>query len=494
MPALQPNPSNADRLRQLVFGFLSRVLSRVLSFNWLRPSVLFAWENSGPSRSSSATSWLDGLRGVAAVQVFFFHFFGRYTPWNHTYGSTPEDVYIHQLPIFRAIWGAGSSAVCVFFVISGYAITVKSLTLLRRKQYDDLYKSLSSSLIRRGFRLYLPLIILAVPMLFLIRTVDMVTEGYVYETEVKDSWTMQFVHLVNATDDHLSPFMYPDTNPAANRYAYLPPSWTIPVEYQGSIAAYLLVMVVARIEFFHTRCIILGGMALYSLHRGAWWTSNFVVGMLLADCQLEKQGKGSKPTKKDNRVSTVVSNVCYIIMFCCSLYLAGIPPNHAALDFNSKPKPGYEFFYHIYPPFYMFRMKDETRWYWYWSGTFTVVSISQLSWLRSALDTRFCQWLGKLSFSLYLIHAAVIAALTKPLQSLISSLTASTGILCLVDFCIMAPLIFILSGVVEKYVDQPSVRFAKKVEKYLWRERPPLEQEEFPRASSRDVEMVALLS
>ena len=487
MSSFQPKPSTAGRLRLFALGFLSQVLS----FSWLRPSVLFGWENLGPGRSSLGTSWLDGLRGVASLQVFFFHFFGRYAPWGRSYGSSPEDKYFYQLPIFRSIWGAGSSAVCVFFVISGYAITVKSLSLLRRKQYDDLYKSLCSSLIRRGFRLYLPLILLSIPMLCLIRTVDMKRDGYVYDFEVKDSWHMQFVHLVNATDDHINPFMYPDYNPSHNRYAYIPPSWTIPLEYQGSIAAYLLVMILSRVEFYKVRCAILAGMAIYSLHRGAWWTSNFVVGMLLADYQLGRQSTGSKPTTRDNRVLVVLHNICYVVMFCIGFYLAGLPPDHIEYDFDPKPKPGYETLYKFYPPFYAFRIQDKTRWYWYWSGTFTVLSISQLSWMRFVLDTKFCQWLGKLSFSLYLIHASIIAALSTPLQDLITKMTENKAVLCLLEFITLTPLIFIVSGVVERYVDRPSVRFAKKVEQYLWRER-PLEQEELPLAS-RDVEMEALL-
>lgn len=426
------------------------------------------------------------------MQVFFFHFFGRYSNWNRTYGSSPEDNYIHQLPIFRSIWGAGSSAVSVFFVISGYAVTVRSLSLLRRKQYDDLYKGLCSSLVRRGFRLYLPLIFLSIPMLIMIRTLDMARDGYVYESEVMDSWHNQFIHLLNATDDHINPFMYPDTNPSHNRFAYIPPSWTIPMEYQGSIAVYLLIMIVSRIEFFWTRSVILGGMAFYSLHRGAWWTSGFVVGMLLADYQLGQQITTSKSTiGKDRNIFRVVHTVFYVLVFCMGFYLAGIPPDHVLFDWDPKPKPGYEIFYKLYPPYYLFRIGEPVRWYWYWSGTFTVVSISQLPLLRAVLDTRFCQWLGKLSFSLYLVHSAIIAALGTPLQGMIATVTENKGIQCMVEFAVLAPIIFILSGVVERYIDQPSVRLAKRIEQYLWRERPAA-QEELSLAS-RDVEMVGLL-
>lgn len=467
---------------QLVQSFF-----RVLSFATLRPSVLFAWDSNVSGRSSG-TSWLDGLRGIASLQVLFFHFFGRHIPYDRSFGSTPEDRYIFQLPFFRSIWGAGPSAVSVFFVISGCALTIKSLTLLRRKKYDDLYRSLCSSLIRRGVRLYLPLFLLAFPMLVLIKTVDMVRDEYIYSNEMKDSWFMQLVHLIIATDNHINPFMYPEHNPSNNRFAYIPASWTIPLEYHGSILSYLMVMVVSRIEIFRIRCIIIAGMAFYSLHRGSWWNSNFMVGMLLADFMLEQQSKEGNSTVRHNRVLTGIHKVCFYILFGCGFYLAGLPPTHAIYNMDPKPKPGYEFLYKLYPPQYLFQMAEDSRWYWYWSGTLTVVSISQIPRIRSVLETRLCQWLGKLSFSLYLVHGAVISALMSPLRTLISHVTENRGILCILEFSILAPLIFVLSGIVEKYIDQTSIKFAKKVEQYLWQEQ-PLRQEECPLAS-RDVEMM----
>ncbi len=477
MSAVIPVASRANSL----LPFMLRVLSRVLSFGWLRPGILFAWDDTSTIRSSG-TSWLDGLRGVASLQVFFFHYFCRYTPWGRSFGSSPEDRYIHQLPFFRSIWAAGSSAVCIFFVISGYAVSVKSLTLLRQKRYDELYKGLCSSLIRRGFRLYLPLILLAIPMLFLIRIFDMERDGYIYSPEVMSSWYKQFVHLFTAIDDHLNPFMDPAHNPASNRFAYIPPSWTIPIEYQASIVIYVLVMILSRTELFRTRCIILGGMALYSLHRGAWWTSNFIVGMLLADCILEQQSRASKSTARGNKTHGITRNACFFMLFGFGFYLAGIPPEHLMSDLEPKPKPGYDIFYKLYPSSYIFQGTEEARWWWYWSGTFTVISISQLSSIRTILNTKFCQWLGKLSFSLYLIHAAVIGALITPLDNFISPITTNKALLALSNFCILAPIIFALSGVVEKYIDRPSVRFAKKVETYLWFEQPlrPLGEEEIP--------------
>ena len=197
----------------------------------LQPRVLFAWDDdSGPLRYPSETSWLDGLRGIASLQVYFFHFFGRYTRITHAYGSTPEDRYLYQLPLVRSLWCSGSGAVSTFFVISGYVITYKSLLRLRRKpdSNDDLYKGLCSSLFRRGIRLYLPVLLLAMPTFLLITNglLEDAPEGFLYPGTRKDTWYQQLVHFLEDTDQHLNPFRYEST-----LYSYVPISWTIPLEY-----------------------------------------------------------------------------------------------------------------------------------------------------------------------------------------------------------------------------------------------------------------------
>ena len=455
--------------------FIKHLFMRLSSLQWLRilqPRFLFSWDDSSILRSSPRTSWLDGLRGIAALQVYFFHFFGRHTQWARTYGSTPEDNHFHQLPLIRSIWGAGSGAVSTFFVISGYAITYKSLTLLRRKKYDDLYKGLCSSLFRRGFRLYLPLMLLAIPTFFLIRWVDM-TDGFLYPEEVKDTWMQQLVHLGNATDGHINPFVYKDNYVTNNRYAYVPTSWTIPMEYYGSIVCYLMVMIVSRIDAFRIRCIFTGGTALYALHRGSWWTSNFLVGMLIADYTIDQRSRTNvNSSKRDvQSLQTILHNAIFSTLCLVGFYLAGMPPQFQQFDFNPKPKPGYEFLYKLFPPWILFEHDEESRWYWYWSGNLTFFGISQVSWLRAIFGSRVCQWLGKLSFSLYLVHAAVIAMLSRPLQSLAAKLWDHKGFICFFEFSIETPLIFVLSGVVERYIDQRSVRFAKWLEEQCFRER-----------------------
>ena len=442
-----------------------------------RPKTIFAWDNI-PTRSSS-TSWLDGLRGIAALQVYFFHFFGRHARWGHTYGSSEKDYYLHQLPIFRSIWGAGSGAVSTFFVISGYAITVKSLSLLRQRNHEDLYNGLCSSLFRRGFRLFLPVVLLAIPTFFVVCMVDM-EDGFLMPFEVKSTWTGQMSHFINSTDHHINPFSY-RSDMVDNRYAYVPTSWTIPMEYYGSIVCYILTMVVARVELYRIRNLIVGGMCLYALHQGSWWTSNFLFGMWMADHILEQKTRnndGHKGSKGSNKFFTLM----YALLFVFGIYLAGMPPEILAFEFPSQPKIGYMWLYKLIPPDYLFRIPEPARWWWYWSGNLTFLGISKIPQLQSIFNTKFCQWLGKISFALYLVHAMIISILSRPLQGFVKTMTEHKGIVCLFEFTVMTPIVVVLAGVVERYIDQPSVRFAKWLEQQAFRPQsgnPPIELSQY---------------
>ena len=50
----------------------------------------------------------------------------------------------------------GPTAVCVFFVITGYVSSIKGFRLMTTNQHSELMQTLSSSLFRKWFRLFLP--------------------------------------------------------------------------------------------------------------------------------------------------------------------------------------------------------------------------------------------------------------------------------------------------------------------------------------------------
>jgi hypothetical protein len=97
-----------------------------------------------PKRKEHVTSYLDSLRGWAAVIVYFFHF-NYYTP----YGGEM----IFQQPFVR-LFCNGRAMVDLFFVVSGYALCYKALLCIRNRQAGTLLDTLTSSVFRRYIRLY----------------------------------------------------------------------------------------------------------------------------------------------------------------------------------------------------------------------------------------------------------------------------------------------------------------------------------------------------
>lgn len=101
------------------------------------------------------TSYLDGIRGLAALFVFFCHFF--YQPFNiaEGWGTGENNYHLLKLPFIRLFY-QGAPAVCVFFVISGYALSYRPLKFVRSRSPADFSNAISSLVFRRGIRLFLP--------------------------------------------------------------------------------------------------------------------------------------------------------------------------------------------------------------------------------------------------------------------------------------------------------------------------------------------------
>ena len=110
-----------------------------------------------------STAWLDGLRGFAALLVYF----GHHQLWAHESLGDPEqrfeNAYGYEnrydfatLPFVRIFFSGGHFAVSVFFVISGYVLSSRPLQLIHQDNQSRLSENIGSALFRRWFRLFLP--------------------------------------------------------------------------------------------------------------------------------------------------------------------------------------------------------------------------------------------------------------------------------------------------------------------------------------------------
>lgn len=112
------------------------------------------------SRKLYPTSYLDGVRGVAAFIVVLHHYAYEFTsisPYGYHTGEPGTHDYFFLLPFIRIVH-SGRFMVVIFFVISGYVLSYRGLQLAREGNSAQLLKSLGSSVFRRWIRLHLPVI------------------------------------------------------------------------------------------------------------------------------------------------------------------------------------------------------------------------------------------------------------------------------------------------------------------------------------------------
>lgn len=249
----------------------------------LLPSFLF---RSCSRRKLHPTSHLDGLRGIAALIVFLDHFtLNWYYTLRNGYLSTPIDNSTFQLPIIRLIF-AGRASVGVFFAISGFVLSYKPLKQIRANDKAGMLDTLASSVFRRGVRLYIPILFGTLLSAYLAQ------KGYFTpvpaRTEILPpilpTMSHQLYHWYRAIQALIMAGLAPDPNrPYAPSYnGHL---WTIPVEFFGSMAVFLAVLATAKARSGARMC-VLSALAGWTLRCARWDVGLFIGGAVIAELSL----------------------------------------------------------------------------------------------------------------------------------------------------------------------------------------------------------------
>jgi peptidoglycan/LPS O-acetylase OafA/YrhL len=422
---------------------------------------------SYPSQASlkiRPTSWLDGVRGTAALGVYIFHTMGCWAPLVPAWHSDENQTYILQLPILRTFFVSGGAAVSLFFALSGYVLTHKSLRWMRRGAAHQVYPTVASSMFRRGFRLYLPPILLTFCEMVASRFGFTPPLNFTFVPEA--NFFIQFVDWLSETNRFVNPIH--NFQRAMQGFVTHPKYdaviWTIPIEFYGSFVCYILLLLLARVPGNGVRIGLLAVFSIFCLCIGSWNLFCFSTGMLIADLNLGQEETDATGTPKPSRHIIIWGAV-----FTVAFYVAGFPTLSVG-DANQKPMPGFEILHSLTPM--GLNMEDHSRFWWSLSGVSLLLSISQLPRLKIIFETNFCQYIGKISFSLYLIHEFCIILFGLALQKFLLGLAgleekANTfvyWILCVIWGVLFTLPVFALAAQVERWVDVPSVNFARWLE------------------------------
>lgn len=454
--------------------------STVLLTDFLRHSL---WsEARRPARQTSlrSTAYLDGLRGFAALLVYILHHQG----WGHSNVEGSESIlgdafgwngqyYFAGLPGIRLLFTGGHAAVPIFFVTSGYVLSHKPLSLIHAGEHLQLADSLGSAMFRRWLRLYLPILATTFIWIMLwhvfgLRHTDNLSDPP--ESNFRDEIWKWYCDFKN--------FSFIFENEPWNKYNT--PLWTIPKEFRGSIVVWTALLAFARFSR-NARLCCEAGLAFYFLYIvDGWYCAAFVLGLLLCDLDLLAQ-RNNLPSlfyRLDRWRGRI-----FLILFLVGVYLSGVPSVSNDIG-HLMESPGWHHLSFLKPQ----AVFDFRNFYRLVGATFIMAAIPRLPWLKGFFELSFCQYLGRISYSFYLVHGSIHWAIGDRLYAAVGRVRAAhvdmapawinrfnlpnygpfgLEVNFLVPHLVLVPMTFWIAEICTRLFDEPSTRAAQYLHNLL---------------------------
>ena len=313
---------------------------------------------------------LDGLRGVAALVVVLHHALLTVPTLASAYYPSTGDVtggsayWLLTYTPLHLVW-AGTEAVCLFFVLSGIVLT---LPVVRTGSF-----SWSAYYPKRMIRLYGPVLAAVLFGLLLVTAVDR------YNADALGAW-------VNARPNGYSlESLGRDTTLVAGASGVISPLWSLQWEVLFSLALPLYVGYARAKVPGWLKLVTVGALICWgSLNNGqySYYLPMFAVGVLIVvhwDWLATLADQANR-----RRAAWPVILIVAVVLTCSRWELIGLGVSESTA----------------------------ARQTW-----ISLIGVTLLVWaaafcpgLRAVLQHRLVQWLGAISFSLYLVHEPIIIA------------------------------------------------------------------------------------
>ncbi|PSS03247.1 acyltransferase 3 [Coniella lustricola] len=330
------------------------------------------------------TSYLNGLRGVAAVVVVLQHITEFFYPENHgCYGDGgPEPDHYIQLPYFKLLL-MGSFSVTLFFVISGFALTFGPLRKIHAGNPEAAIASMPSSIFRRPIRLFLPILPVYAFSWVLIQAWFIWNLGTAGPIPRQENFLVEMYIGIKH-------WLIIDTTPYVVA-TYFPQGWTLYDEHMGSLLVFLCCLAFARTKVA-VRMLGVSIVAIWHFYVDQWTSFLFLGGMLLADLRLATADRPPlKPTHERWKRFALIALLVVSLFFGSWPYTGDVAQCVGFQYFAGIGMPG------------MLPMR-------FWHSLASVTTLFALEGLPSTqrlFNSPMILYLGEISYSLYLIHWAV---------------------------------------------------------------------------------------
>lgn len=361
----------------------------------------------------------------------------------------------------------------IFFVISGYALSYKPLRLARKGQFDEAASALSSSIFRRHFRLFVPTMIITLLCAIMTqldwygKAEDMpgVAVPAFEPPRLDNLWSqledfvwneIRFMDPIGRTiakgdpGEQLKELHHP--------YNYV--LWTLPVEFHSSMVLMTFLMATSRIQNGARMVICLALAFVFQYVFIYWALFLFFSGTLICEFRLELDEILSR------RPSQTKDGGSLLMFFfgrtlgagCFMLSLWALSTPHLA--FGGREAPGFRTIASLIPGRFGDQLLMPI------AAICLVFTIDHTPFLQVLFTNKFAQYMGKISFSLSLIHGPLLNTLGHLLgRKLIKLLGGHTDEKYFIAIALAAMVWWItailLADFVYRYVDFVSVQVSR---------------------------------
>ena len=369
--------------------------------------------------STNKINAAESIRGLACLAVVLSHLSLTFFPQLHNFDVSTVPQYgfldvIHHSPL--AFFFSGTGAVFVFFVLSGYVLSLSSFNK------PNPAERLKKSLIKRYPRLAIPA--------FLSCIISYLVCYLVVDVSHVSAWGAALAK----TGFHLKDAMYEGTIGAFifGGASYNWVLWTMQIELFGSLMIYFA-------SYFYTKSQLLtGGFLLLCLLLAHHISQTMLLGILSFVL-----GMGLFLYAKTLKLPVSIA------LFLFGLYCCGVHDSSAS----------YQLFTQL--------LNGQAYDYLNFIGGFCVVyAVLKGQWLAQIFDRQAFVFLGKVSFSIYLLHLSILYALGIPFFNILHLYLGCSYLLAGLGACLFTVIVSIgLAQLYSRYVDEMAIKVSNRLAK-----------------------------
>lgn len=378
-------------------------------------------------------TYLEGIRGLSAFVVVLHHFILAFYPalffGMYATAHLPAGWEIFASGTTLNVFYNGNFGVCIFFILSGFVLSYKFFQ-------QGQCKSLLASAFKRYFRLMPPVFLVVMLSYFLMKY------GLYFNQQAGDAagsgWLQGFWNFVPNFNDALNQALWGTF--LLGTYHYDNVIWTITYEFLG---AFIILGSLAIFGKFKYRYVIyfLLAIAFFQTYYLA-----FILGMLLSDLKVNYDGWLARIDK---------TKILRVILLIVGVIFGAFPSGREATGSMYQ---------------YLHFMDHDLLPMWYHiAGAFLVMTVLlDFAWLQNIFSHRSLLWLGKVSYSMYLLHFVIMGTISSFIFLKLFPLLPYFWAV-LMTFILSLPIIFIISYLSQRFVENFSWKLSEFVYQKIFR-------------------------